>query len=172
AQVQKMEASGVAADVVVYSGVLDACAKANDTVRAKEVFAWMKTRGVRPNVVAYSALARPFAHRGDWQEVERLAEEMSQQGFRMNEYFVYAQLMAYANAKPSQPDRAEAIFRESCAKGVEANKHIMMALSRALGRSKSTQLARELTVWNPEEAATACAGRGKQPAAMRNRRVC
>ena len=34
-----MEQAGVVADVVVYSGLLDACAKAGDLVRAKEVFA-------------------------------------------------------------------------------------------------------------------------------------
>ena len=28
----------------------------------------MKAAGVRPNVVAYASLARPFAHRGEWQE--------------------------------------------------------------------------------------------------------
>lgn len=34
-----MEQAGVVADVVVYSGLLDACAKAGDLARAKEVFA-------------------------------------------------------------------------------------------------------------------------------------
>lgn len=28
----------------------------------------MKAAGVQPNVVAYASLARPFAHRGEWQE--------------------------------------------------------------------------------------------------------
>ena len=36
---QGMEQAGVVADVVVYSGLLDACAKAGDLARAKEVFA-------------------------------------------------------------------------------------------------------------------------------------
>lgn len=32
----------------------------------------MKAAGVQPNVVAYASLARPFAHRGEWQEATQL----------------------------------------------------------------------------------------------------
>ena len=71
----EMEHTGVQADVVVYSGVLDACAKASDAPRAKLVFEQMKARGIEPNVVTYASLARPSAHNGDWEEVERLAKD-------------------------------------------------------------------------------------------------
>ena len=43
----------------------------------------MKASGVRPNVVAYASLARPFAHRGEWQEVEGFATDMEQAGLVM-----------------------------------------------------------------------------------------
>ena len=43
----------------------------------------MKASGVRPNVVAYASLARPFAHRGEWQEVEGFATDMEQAGLMM-----------------------------------------------------------------------------------------
>eukprot|EP00933_Yihiella_yeosuensis_P051406 TRINITY_DN49337_c0_g1_i1.p1 TRINITY_DN49337_c0_g1~~TRINITY_DN49337_c0_g1_i1.p1 ORF type:complete len:568 (+),score=132.56 TRINITY_DN49337_c0_g1_i1:186-1889(+) len=148
-QFAEMEKCGVPADVVTYSGVLDACAKAGDMDRAKEVFARMKANGVKPNLVSYASLARPFAHSGDWQEVERIEEEMTKSGMKMNEYFLYTLLLAYASGKPRQADRAEAAFRKAISQGLEANKHVMMALGRALGRAKSAQLARNLGISTP-----------------------
>eukprot|EP00435_Cladocopium_sp_Y103_P043504 s2801_g12.t1 len=44
----------------------------------------MKAAGVQPNVVAYASLARPFAHRGEWQEVENFADDMQKAGLVMS----------------------------------------------------------------------------------------
>ncbi len=38
---------------------------------------------------------------------------MRKAGHRPNEYFVYAQLLAYATAKPKEVKRAEAYIREA-----------------------------------------------------------
>merc|ERR1712173_155368 len=107
-----------------YSGLLDACAKVGDAPRARQVFEQMRSKGVKPNVVAYASLARPFAHRGDWAEVERIRRDMQANGLVMNEYFLYALLLAYASAKPRQAKRAETAFLEAIADGVPANKHV------------------------------------------------
>merc|ERR1719356_1365956 len=120
-----MEEAGVAADVVVYSSVLNACAKVGDAERAKQVFDQMRAHDIQPNVVSYASLARPFAHRGDWKTVERLMEEMDKDGLVMNEYFLYATLLAYATAKPREAERAEVAFRRACLAGVELNKHVL-----------------------------------------------
>ena len=106
---KRMEEANIPADVVVYSSVLDACAKAGDSDSAMQIFQQMRAQDIRPNVVAYASLARPFAHRGDWIEVERLAQMMSEEGLSMNEYFLYALLLAYASARPRQK-----IGRASC----------------------------------------------------------
>merc|ERR1719224_382451 len=66
----KMEDCGIIADVVIYSTMLDAAAKVNDIDQAMGVFKRMKSKGVRPNVISYAALARPFAHRGNYRQVE------------------------------------------------------------------------------------------------------
>merc|ERR1719254_474988 len=100
----------------------------------------MKDQGVRPNVVAYASLAKPFAHTGDWQEVEKIAGEMRAQGLRMNDYFLYALLLAYANGRPRQDARAEKALREAVAGGVKANRYILNALARALGRPRAQDL--------------------------------
>merc|ERR1719324_1473153 len=139
-----MEKSGVLADVVVYSGVLDACAKAGDTDLAMRTFQQMRSQGIQPNVVSYASLARPFAHKGDWQQVEQLQKELVLEGLNVNSYFLYTLLLAYASARPRQADRAEAAFRNACHVGIEANKHVLTALARALGRARCHQLVREV----------------------------
>jgi len=141
-----MESNGVPVDVVVFSGVLDACAKAGDCEMAKNVFHQMRMQGVTPNVVSYAALARPFAHKGDWEEVESLATQMTSEGLAMNEYFLYALLLAYASAKPRHAERAEQAFRDAKSMRVEVNKHVLTALARAVGRTKANQLAQDLNI--------------------------
>merc|ERR1719473_973181 len=145
----KMEDAGIAADVVVYSTVLDACAKVGDADRSAQVFKQMVANGIRPNVVSYASLARPFAHNGNYQEVERLRKEMEANGLCMNEYFLYALLLAYASARPRQSDRAESALRDAVRAGIEINRHVLTALGRAVGRNRSQELMAELDIREP-----------------------
>jgi len=143
---EQMENSGVPVDVVVFSGVLDACAKAGDCEKAKMVFHQMRMQGVVPNVISYAALARPFAHNGDWQEVENIAEQMKNQGLMKNDYFLYAELLAYASAKPREAERAEQCFRDARSLRIQVNKHVLTVLARAVGRVKANQLVEDLKI--------------------------
>jgi pentatricopeptide repeat domain-containing protein 1 len=142
----QMEQANVPTDVVVYSAVLDACAKASECERAKQIFTQMRARGISPNVVTYASLAKPHAHQGDWPEVERLHKEMESEGLVMNEYFLYAVLLAYASAMPRQAARAEVAFREAINAGVKVNKFVITAAVRAMGRLRCDQLIAELGV--------------------------
>lgn len=164
----RSEKAGVVNDVVVYSSVIDACGKAGDAERAMRVFRRMQANGLRPHIVAYAALARPFAYRGDWIKVESIAQCMHADGVSVNEYFVYAQLLAYAVARPRQAQRAEACFRSALAGGVEANDHVVTALARAVGRQRCTDLMAELCggreVPLPPPRRTDASARGAGPA--------
>jgi len=138
------EEACVANDVVVYSSVIDACGKVGDAEKAMEIFRRMQANGIRPHIVAYAALARPFSYRGDWTKVEQIAQEMSASGIEANEYFIYAQLLSYATAKPRQSARAEACFRNALRSGLRVNDHVISALARAVGRQHCTGLMQEL----------------------------
>jgi len=141
----EMQVAGVEADVVIYSGVIDACAKAGDVEGAKDIFDRMRAAGVTPNVITYVSLARPYAHRGKWQQVEALAQEMeTEYGLAINEYFLYMLLVSYAVAKPRQSDRAEMAYRHARSMGVQINRHVTGALVRAVGRARCHQLQSEL----------------------------
>jgi pentatricopeptide repeat protein len=121
-------------DPVLYSSVINVCGKANDAERAWGIFEHMRTRGVRPHIVLYAALARPFAHRGDYQRVEEIAKIMEESGVASNEYFLYAQLLAYSNARPKQSSKAEEVFKKAQASGVPINDRVLGVLARAIGK--------------------------------------
>jgi len=140
----RSEQAGVESDVIIYSSVIDACGTAGDAERAMRVFQRMRAHGLRPHIVAYAALARPFAYRGDWVKVESIRQSMAADGVALNEYFLYAQLLAYAVARPRQTDRAEQCFREALATGMDANDHVVGALARAVGRVRCEELMNEL----------------------------
>jgi len=144
AWLDRSEKAGVVGDVVVYSSMIDACGKVGDAERAMSVFKRMQANGIRPHIVAYAALARPFAYKGCWQEIEQIAQSMTDAGVRPNEYFVYAQLLAYATSRPRQEKRAEACFRSAIADGVQANDHVVNVLGRAVGRTRCQELVEEL----------------------------
>merc|ERR1719436_1618654 len=141
---EKSERTGIANDVVVYSSVIDACGKAGNAERAMTIFRRMQANGIQPHIVAYAGLARPFAYQGDWMKVEGIAQEMASQGVSPNEYFIYAQLLSYATARPRQSQRAEQCFRRALSQGVTVNDHVVGALARCVGRNQCVELMREL----------------------------
>jgi pentatricopeptide repeat protein len=145
----KMEAAGIAADVVVYNTVLDACAKAKCKQSAAQVFKRMTANEIRPDVRSYASFARPFAYDGDYQEVERMRTEMQAIGLRMNEYFLYALLVAYASALPRQSQRAEAALRDAVEAGIEISRHVLTALGQAVDRARCQELMAELDIRFP-----------------------
>mmetsp|Transcript_119488 Transcript_119488/g.223365 ORF Transcript_119488/g.223365 Transcript_119488/m.223365 type:complete len:635 (+) Transcript_119488:144-2048(+) len=146
---EKSEQAGVAKDVVVYSSVIDACGKVGDAERAMAVFQRMQANGIRPHIVAYAALARTYAHRGDYPAVEGIAKEMKESGVILNEYFLYAQLLAYATARPRQALRAESCFRCALKSGVKVNDQVVGVLARAVGRQRCTELMADLCNGRP-----------------------
>ncbi|CAK9029286.1 unnamed protein product [Durusdinium trenchii] len=139
-----LEGSGLQSDSIVYGSVMDACGKAGDCEKALAMFKRMRSRGIRAHVVTYSALARPFAYRGKWQQVEDIAVEMQKEGLKPNEFFIYAQLLAYATAKPKETQRAESCICEAIHAGVVPNQHIFGGLARAVGRKRATELLESL----------------------------
>jgi len=134
------ETSGVSMDVEIYSCVLDLLIKSKDTEQAKHVYGQMHRKGIHPTIVTYSSLARALAHVGEWREVEALASDMQKHGQSMNDYFLYALLLAYATSKPRQSWRAEQAFQEASSLGIQMNGHIFSALQRSVGRIRGQQL--------------------------------
>jgi len=160
----RMEDVGVEIDVDVYSCVLAACTKVGDEDRACTMLAACAKK-IRPNTVAYSSLAQPFAIRGDWEKVELLLSEMTTAGIAVDNSFLCVLLLAYGSAKPLQWERAETIMRNAVTAGIQVNDQKLTAvLSRVLGRSAAEALLGELT---RESMFAACANVGDEDGAMR-----
>merc|ERR1719478_125208 len=129
-----MRTMGVEPNVRSFSAVIDACCKGNQVNRAEAVFVEMRAAGIAPSVVTYTALARPYAQRGNWERVEALKDLMTQHGVRMNAFFLCGLLTAYANASPKERSRAEAEFRRALWSGVQVDGYVLTALEHAMGR--------------------------------------
>lgn len=139
----KMEESGMAASIYAYAHVLDACARVNGHRNiAVQIFGRMKAKGIRPNILTYTALARNSSDIGDYLEVERLRAEMQREGIRMNRFFFSVLLWSYANAMPPQAGRARAQFCNEApyvdTKGCE------LYVFKALGASVGVAVAQDL----------------------------
>merc|ERR1719460_3218007 len=65
-------------NTVVYSTVLDACAKCGAMDRVPEVFEEMKASCVQPDVITYSTIVKGFCLAGDLPRAFNLLEEMKQ----------------------------------------------------------------------------------------------
>eukprot|EP00746_Dinoflagellata_sp_MGD_P128303 gnl/MRDRNA2_/MRDRNA2_62693_c0_seq2.p1 gnl/MRDRNA2_/MRDRNA2_62693_c0~~gnl/MRDRNA2_/MRDRNA2_62693_c0_seq2.p1 ORF type:complete len:247 (-),score=42.57 gnl/MRDRNA2_/MRDRNA2_62693_c0_seq2:8-661(-) len=141
--------AGITEDVVTYSAVIDACAKASDVDRAQRVYNLMLKRSVKPNIVTYTSLARAFSRLGRWADVEAILELMESEGLKINEYFLNAQLCAYATCQPRQPLRAEEAFRYALSAGVKPNNFILHSLEKALGKDHYARCLKSLGLKGP-----------------------
>merc|ERR1719512_643522 len=98
----RSEQVGVIPDVVLYSTVINACSRNRDADGALRIFNRMQASGIRPHVVAYATLARAFAQRGNWRQVEGFAADMAKDGVAVNDFFLYAQLLSYSICRRAQ----------------------------------------------------------------------
>jgi len=86
--------------------------------------------------------------------VELLLSEMTAAGIAMDDYFLYAQLHAYGNAKPQQQERAETATRNAVAAGIRVDDQKLAAvLSHVLGRSAATAFLCKLEGFMPPSGA-------------------
>lgn len=130
--------AGVKPNIVSFNSLI--AADASDLKRCRQIFLRMEAEGLSPNIISFTCLATPLAHKGDWDSVEALHEELRNRGITINDYFLYMLLTAYAKARPRQSERATATFRACVAEGVKPNKHVIQALGRAVGPVQAQKL--------------------------------
>merc|ERR1719199_1656350 len=106
----------------------------------------MLDRGVRPTIVTFTALAKPFVRLGNWERVEEIAQDLENEGLTVNEYFLNNLLYAYGNASPPQRERAIRTFRSAVtgSNPLTVDEFVFPALSFAIGRRDALNLMKEL----------------------------
>eukprot|EP00439_Symbiodinium_sp_Y106_P004942 s7317_g1.t1 len=107
---------------------------------AQGVMQSMEAVGVLADTVTYSSLLDACAKQGDPERAQQIFEIMRQQGdgLFVNDFFLYALLLAYSRSWPKQKDRAEASFLRFVQNGkIRINKYIVSGLHRAVGVDSS-----------------------------------
>merc|ERR1719375_1896324 len=96
--------------------------------------------GVKPTIVTYTSLARPWARLGNFARVEEIQRQLLKRGLSPNEYFLTVLLSAYTKAEPKQPEKAEAALREALKRGVQVNEFVVTSLERCVGHDRFAAL--------------------------------
>merc|ERR1719359_1154001 len=157
----KMLEDGVEPNVITFNAVIAACAKKGDGHRAESWLKKMKQADVFPNSFSYNSAAKPFVALGDYHKVEQLMADLRSDGLPFDDFCLTSLLYAYGNAKPTQRQRAEGVFREYVAehpKGLSPN--ALAALGRVIGRSAADALCEKCGVDRKAVEATANNGKG------------
>jgi pentatricopeptide repeat protein len=97
--------AGIKGDVISYTAIIDACAKAGNIARAEAWLQKMLDAGVEANVVTFGALIHACARLGDATRAEHWLEQMQIAGVKANAV-TYNAVMS-ACTKSGDVDRAE-----------------------------------------------------------------
>ncbi|KAI8048633.1 hypothetical protein BDF22DRAFT_701855 [Syncephalis plumigaleata] len=91
---KEMRDSGIAPDTVVYTTLLDACARSHDYARARMLFDGMlaSDASVRPNIYSYNVILGMLARKGDLTEAQQLIDTMPTHGNMKGAWQVYEKM--------------------------------------------------------------------------------
>eukprot|EP00811_Abedinium_folium_P005387 NODE_14962_length_1076_cov_1.328767.p1 GENE.NODE_14962_length_1076_cov_1.328767~~NODE_14962_length_1076_cov_1.328767.p1 ORF type:complete len:260 (+),score=83.63 NODE_14962_length_1076_cov_1.328767:1-780(+) len=136
-----MSRHGIEADIITCNTVLNACATAGDLACCERLFDKFQNKlGLTPNSITYAIMAKACAAAGSIARIEELESEMCKRGVPLSDHFVCSHLTALGAARPWRPDVAEAVFCRARESGIELNRPVLLALSRAVGWSRCDKL--------------------------------
>jgi pentatricopeptide repeat protein len=108
---------GVPADVIAYSTIIHACAKAGEPVRAEEVLKRMEAGGVEPNTICFNEVINAFAENGNLLKAEQYFEAIQQRNLPPSTSTYNSILKACV--KSGDVAQAEAWFQKMVSSGLE-----------------------------------------------------
>jgi len=126
----KMTSSKADPNVVTYSTMIDACAKAGDRVRAEFWHRRMLARGLQPNAHTFSSVISACAKAGD-------AVAASQHLMMMEKAQVRSDVVVYSSvlnacAKAGDTKRAKKVFQQMQSSGIQPNLIAYSSLAQSL----------------------------------------
>jgi pentatricopeptide repeat protein len=127
----KMSSSKVEPNVVTYSAMIDACAKAGDRVRAERWHRRMLERGLQPNGYTFSSVIAACAKAGDVVAACQYLEDMEKAEIHAD-IVVYGSVLN-ACSKAGDVDRAKKIFQQMQSSGIRPNDFAFSLLAQSLG---------------------------------------
>jgi pentatricopeptide repeat protein len=142
---ERMEALGLAPNVVTFSTLITACANATPSARVDEAMLLlerMEAAGLAPNVVTFSTLITACANAQPSARVDEamlLLERMEALGLALDEHTLSAILKCCARARPRACALAELHFSRLIGP-VRLNEHVERQLESAVGRERAATL--------------------------------
>ncbi|OAE34397.1 hypothetical protein AXG93_4875s1160 [Marchantia polymorpha subsp. ruderalis] len=138
-----MEASGVKPDVQSFSLVMNVWCSSGSVEEARAVLNQMQTvHKVRPDVTAYTILAKGYVRARRPAEAEGLLAEMRDQGLRPNVYTYTTVISGWCNV--GNMDDAFRIFKDMQSRGVRPNPNTVNTLIWGFSEAKEPQRAEEV----------------------------
>jgi len=132
-QVKKMCSLKVEPNVVTYSSIIGACAKAGDRIRAEWWHKRMLERGLQPNGHTFSSVITACAKAGDVVAASRYLDDMQRAQIPADRV-VYGSILN-ACAKASDAERAKKMFEQMQSSGIQPNAFHYAALAQSLAHT-------------------------------------
>jgi len=129
-------------DLRFFATVINACAEANRTDEALAVLASVRSYGLVPNVVCYSAAAKSCLARNRWRDALGLLEEANEQGIPTDATMYRTVLRCCWQARQWQS--VLKLYGEMLERGLEVDGQMYTQLMDVLARAGQAELAADL----------------------------
>jgi len=129
-------------DLRFFATVINACAEANRTDEALAVLASVRSYGLVPNVVCYSAAAKSCLARNRWRDALGLLEEANEEGIPTDATLYRTVLRCCWQARQWQS--VLKLYGEMLERGLEVDGRMYTQLMDALARAGQAELAADL----------------------------
>eukprot|EP00415_Alexandrium_ostenfeldii_P000115 UN0115 len=139
----EMHTQGIRPTVVSYGTIINAHAKAGQIERAEELFFEMRASSLEANDRTISSLINFYAKRGNVSGAEMWSKRMSDLGIKPNVVLCTQFFDCYANARPKEVQRAEALLQFMLFEGIGLNAGARNALQRVVGRARFQELCKQ-----------------------------
>jgi pentatricopeptide repeat protein len=125
---KEMHNSSVAPDTVVYTTLLDACARSHDYMRARTLFDGMlaSDANVRPNIYSYNIILSMLARKGDLTEAQHLIDTMPTHGVLPDIRSYNTLLTIYATNKNTKG--AWQLYEKMCKQSITPDRQTFASL--------------------------------------------
>eukprot|EP00415_Alexandrium_ostenfeldii_P001501 UN1501 len=139
----EMSVRGLTASMVSYTTMMNAYVKAGLPGKAEALFRNMESCSVAVDEKVFGVIVDGYAKAGDVVNAEKWSDILTGRGYKPS-VVLFTQLMdCYANAKPKEVDKAEALLQYMSFVRVTPNAATLNSLKRAVGSARFKQLCEQ-----------------------------
>eukprot|EP00929_Paragymnodinium_shiwhaense_P108183 TRINITY_DN7450_c0_g1_i1.p1 TRINITY_DN7450_c0_g1~~TRINITY_DN7450_c0_g1_i1.p1 ORF type:complete len:470 (-),score=93.21 TRINITY_DN7450_c0_g1_i1:257-1666(-) len=161
--IQRMDASGVQAHLGHLTSWIVSHSASKDEAGAQKAFDDVLRRGLKPDVVCYTAFVSCMSGPGFFQRIQEVKGRMEAEGLTPHGYF-YNQILRAA-LEDGEAGTFEAVLAEMEAKGIEQNRSTRSTIARQQAAVHQKMLDQPISEWNAASASAASTSTAAPPEA-------